>query len=253
MLSRRSVLLGGLRDFPEALDPAHPLYAFRSIPSMANAALQDNGCTVRFAYGGAAIGDPAAPQTIRDRIAAGVIRSGDVVVFEDAGSHGSDPAAYCAQWQALRAAAGDRHDITVVMMSMFDYLTNPELMPAYQYDVAIGGMTMNQATYAAARADLGCIGQTLWLDMNAKMDQWRNSALNGDGVNVIHPDGIHPNVWGQMLMVGEIMKAVGLRPYIADVPSAMALAQANYLALAYGGPNFTANRAREYAKHCLMR
>lgn len=100
-----------LRDFPEALDPAHPLYAFRSIPSMANAALQDNGCTVRFAYGGAAIGDPAAPQTIRDRIAAGVIRSGDVVVFEDAGSHGSDPAAYCAQWQALRAAAGDRHDI----------------------------------------------------------------------------------------------------------------------------------------------
>src|SRR3546814_19826422 len=82
---------------------------------------------------------------------------------------------------------------------------------------------MNQATYAAATADLGCIGQTIWLDMNAKMDQWRNAALTADGDNVIHEDGIHPNVWGQMLMTGEIMKAIGLRPYIADVPSALAL------------------------------
>src|SRR3546814_543469 len=71
----------GLGSFPEEQDPAHPLRGFRSIPSMANMALEDNGLAVRFAYGGAAIGDPAAPQTIRDRIAAGVIRSGDVVVF----------------------------------------------------------------------------------------------------------------------------------------------------------------------------
>src|SRR3546814_17858908 len=111
---------------------------------------------------------------------------------------------------------------------------------------------MNQATYAAATADLGCIGQTIWLDMNAKMDQWRNSALTADGVNVIHEDGIHPNVWGQMLMTGEIMKAIGLRPHIADVPSALALAEANYPALASGGPGFTAHRARSSAPHCLM-
>lgn len=236
-----------LGQFADDTPPTHPLHAFRAPASMANLILEENGVRTRFAYGGVAIGDPASPDLLRSRAEAGVIRAGDVVALEDAGDHNEDPGSYEKEWQALRAAVTDRQAVTAVLMSMFDY--HPD--PRYQYDAPFGGVTMNQAIRAAARAR-GGPGKCVWLDMNAAMDAWRSFAQASDGVAVMHEDGIHPNVWGQMLLSGELLKVAGLRPHIRTVGSVVTAARRNYPALAYGSATFTADRAESYTRRCLL-
>lgn len=248
-----------LKQFADEVSSSHPMYGFRSIAAMANALLADNGLPHVVAYGGLALtyvdgGYVSGAATIRARVSSGVIRSGDVVVIEDAGEHSCDPDEYEALMLDVRRAVTERHDVTCILMSMFDYQVPPNsLPPQYQFDYPFGGRSMNDATRAAAAAQIAAVGQTLYLDMNAIMDQWRGSAMRADGVEVMHPDGIHPNVWGQMRMTGEILKAAGLRPYLSVDITNRALARANYQALAYGSSSFTASRAEAYSTYCLLR
>ena len=256
--------------FSDEMSPSDPLYAFRSIWSAINLTLADNSLLTfdttdpekivkgkwLSAHMGPAIGTTGTAALIESRVKAGTIRAGDIVVFEDAGDHGSNPADYQAEWEALRLAVAGKHNVTVIMMTMFDYIdpANTHLMPSCQYDVSIGGVTMNAATIAAYNADLGCVGQTILIDMNARMDKWKTDAFNLHNVAVMNPDGIHPNVWGQMLMAGEIIKACGLLPYISSTATCEAVAAANYAALAYGGGvAFDSSRSASYAKFCLLR
>lgn len=246
----------GLGIFADQVDQPHPLYELRSIGSTANIVLAENGRKDVFAYGGAAIveGETTA-EVIRERVASGVIRSGDVVVIEDAGKHSCDPGDYADKIADLREAITEQHDITAIFMTMFDYPDGSNLAsnPDYQYDLPFGGETINQAIAEAVTEDRDYVGQSRLLDMNARMDQWRSSALAIDGVPVMRPDGIHPNVWGQMRMAGEILKAAGLRPYLSTTESVQTIARVNYQALAYGAAGFTASRAAAYASNCLLR
>lgn len=242
-----------LGTFPDLLDPAHPLYAFRSIPSTANWALMHNNRPERFAYCG-----NINPTSIANRIASGVIRSGDMIVLEDAGDVSSTLGAYyTAMWNARVAAS--TAGVTIVMMTMFEYCHDGNLacgadlqwdLPRYSgpsnagtlNDVLrrVGTVTTNPLT------GQGLPGSTVLIDMNWVMDSWRNSALSIDGVDVILPDGVHPNVWGQMKMVQHLFAAAGLRQYIVNVDPMQDLAEAHYTDLAYGSATFTGARARVY-------
>jgi hypothetical protein len=243
----RGYALGVLGD---ELGSAHPLYAFRSPAAMMNLVLADNGRPEVVNNAGPAINDDYdAPSMVRRRIADGVIRPGDVVVFEDAGPHGSDPVAYQGKMAALRQAVCERHDITCVMMTMFDY---PPAPLDAQYDAPFNGRTMNDAVRAAATAETSYVGRTLLLDLNAAMDEWRSEAARVDNLAVIHPDGIHPNVWGQAFMAGEILKIAGWRPYLTGAPTAVWLAHTLWRQLAYG-TRFSREKARSYALRSLLR
>lgn len=241
----------GLGVFADQVDPAHPLYAFRSVASMANWALEINGRSERVAYCGG-----ISTTAITARISAGVIQAGDMVVLEDAGDYAAGPNSYYANvmWPARQAAA--QSGVTVVMMSMFEYCHDGNMAcgTAFQYDTAIGAQgTLNDATRRAALVAAngnasGSVlpGVTRFIDMNWVMDSWRSSALSVDGVDVMLSDGVHPNVWGQMKMAREILGVAGLRSYLANVDPIQDLAEAHYADLAYGSATFTGSRARAY-------
>lgn len=250
----RGAALGQFEDGDNALDPAHPLYAFRSPASMANWALSHNNRPERFAYCGG-----ISPSNITARIASGVIRAGDFVVLEDAGAYEAGPNAYYSFWWSVRQAA-NAAGVTVVMMSMFEYCTGSNMACSMQFDAQMMGQgTLNDATRRAALVTANPVnasGNALtspvrFIDMNWVMDAWRNSALSVDGVDVMRGDGVHPNVWGQMKMVQHILAVAGLRSAITNTTPLEDLAAANVSALSYGSTTFNATRARTYVATML--
>lgn len=232
----------------------HPLHRLSSPSRVANSVFADNGLKGWYMRYAGSLGVAA----IESLLAEGSIRSGDVVVLEDAGYHWADPDAYEESWIKFRSAVVTGGDVTCLMMTMFDYITNFRIYgPQYQYDIPVspGGRTMNDATRSAALARIpGAIGQTRLIEMRALMDAWRDWAWNADGVRVMLNDGIHPNVWGQAMFVGTMLRHVGLRPYISQVPTAESIAIANWQTLGYGTshPSWTPNRAAAYMQRCLI-
>jgi hypothetical protein len=240
-------------------DPRNAILLFASISSMANNVLYENGIRDEFNYTGIPAVNLSSDisttvASIRALVANGTIRSGDVVVAEDAGPHNQDPDLYQSQWEQFRAAVVDRFDITLVMMSMFSY---PNAAADSQYSTLFGTApnqrTMNAATVAAYQATIpNERGQTLWIDMKTAMDNWRSSAKSVDNVDVMHPDDIHPNVWGQALMVGELLKALQYRPYLNTADGLKNLAYTQYAQLKYGSTTFNALRAFQYMHQCIL-
>lgn len=226
--------LGIFADDP-ALSTSNPLYAFRSIANMANMVMADNGLPDVFTYRGNLYGSSSFFSTIASLIANNTIKAGDVCVFEDAGDSNMLPDDYQAQFESFRLAASSTNDISIVMMSMFDYSPAPTNC---QFDTVFGTRTMNQATLAASQTSLSVVGPTSYIDMNAKMDYETTLGpyrMGAYAIPMMHPDGIHPNVWGQALMTGEILKACGyIAPLIRSCASLEAIASANKTALAYG-------------------
>ncbi|MDR9813118.1 hypothetical protein [Rhizobium hidalgonense] len=240
-------------------DPRTAILLFASISSMANNVLFENGIRDEFWYTGVPAVNLSSDlstttATIRSMIAAGTIRSGDAVVVEDAGPHCQDPDLYQSQWEQLRAAVVDRFDITLVMMSMFSY---PNAAADSQYTTLFGTApnqrTMNAGTLAAYQATIpNERGQTLWIDMKTAMDNWRSAAKSVDNVDVMLVDDIHPNVWGQALMVGKILEALQYRPYLNDCNGLKNLAYNQYGQLKYGSTTFTALRSFQYMAQCIL-
>jgi hypothetical protein len=226
------------------------LYEFRSIASMANLVLRENGHGPLFAFAGEAVGENSKPRKVEKYIGEGLVRAGDIVVITDAGDYQGGPRAYQRELAELRRIVTERQDITCIMMTMFDY---PPAGPEFQFDRPVDGMTRNDAIRAAASERQPYEGRTLLLDLNEEMDEWRASAMRQDGVDVVLPDGIHPNVWGQMLITGEILKAAGFRRYLAHADAAVSIARANWKDLAYDSKRFSPKRAEQFVKHCLLR
>lgn len=254
----RGKALKEYEDGDPPLDPSHPLYRFRSIASTANWALDiNNRPRDRFAYAGA-----LDAEEITLRIQQGVIRAGDVVVLEDAGDCAQGISQYYTYWKACRAAVVSA-GITCVMMTTPDYLA-PGFQEDCQFDLVhtngpSDSGTLNDAIRRAATVTQSAVhaswsrawtGRTFLIDMNDIMDTFKASCLSADGVLVFLNDNIHPNVWGQMRYVMQLMgaNAADLRKYIADVTPMQDLAAANWEFLAYysTNPAWNANRARTY-------
>ena len=233
--------------------PSNPLYALRSAWSIINLLLADAGLAERAHYGGSCTAQSDA-DSIVDRLERGVIPSGSTLICEDAGAHSQNPDAYESWWLTLRAAVM-AFDVRLVLTSMYEYSPAPLNS---RYDTVFGTRTMNQATQAAATATIsGEVGKTTFLDMNAIMDAeliipspYRPGAY---GVQWFHPDGIHPNVWGTMLVAGEYIKAAGLRPSVWACGTVRKLAADNCAALAYGAQNMTAAIADSMAAYLCVR
>lgn len=251
--------------FADEADPAHPLYALRSPAAIANWALELNNRAERFAYCG-----PASAGNVQQRIAQGVIRSGDFVVIEDAGSVAVGTTSYYTGtlWPARVAAA--QAGVTVIMLTMWDYPENGNMAAQYpdmQFDLVRSNGpsdsgTLNDAIRKAATitatantaSGSGLPGRTILIDMNWIIDQWRASALNVDGVDVMRRDpggvdGVHGGVWADMRWMRELLGVTGWRAYITNTAPIEDLVAANYQYLGYGttNPSWTPNRARTYA------
>jgi hypothetical protein len=236
--------------YADEIPDTNPLYHFRSIASMANLVLRDNGHDALVSFAGEAVGEKTNPRTIEKYINDGMVRPGDIVVIADAGDYRDGARAYRRELAELRRLVTEREDITCILMTMFDY---PPAGPEFQFDRPEDGMTRNDAIRAAATERQPYTGRTLLLDLNEEMDEWRASALRQEGVDVVLPDGIHPNVWGQMLITGEILKAAGFRRYLTHADSAVSIAQGNWKELAYGSKRFSRKRAEQFVTHCLLR
>lgn len=243
----------GLGEFADTVTPSHPLFLLRSIASMANAILYDSGHKDTVVYRGSLYGHPTVESEIREAIRTGAIRSGDTIVLEDAGDTNMDPDDYQAKFEGYRAAVADKHDITVVLMSMFDY---PPAPVDHQFDALFGTRTMNDAIRAATDAPLALIGQTIYTDMNAVMDYESMEGPYRTGnyaIPFMHPDGIHPNVWGQLLMTGEILKAAGYSGALSSAASIQTVVAGNLNLAGYGSPYFSAGIAQAMVNHMVIR
>lgn len=239
-----------LGEFADLVDPTHPLYQFRSVASMANWALQVNSRPERFAYCGG-----ISTSAISARVSAGIIRPGDMVILEDAGDYAAGPnALYSAMWAARVAAAAA--GVTVLMHTTADYCANgnmacngmqwdAQLTTQGAFNDAIRRAALTTATPLTASGS-GLPGVTVFVDVNWIMDSWRASALSVDGVDVMDPDGVHPNVWGQAKLTQAYLGAANLRQYLVNIDPLQDLAEANYQALGYGSATFTPSRARAY-------
>jgi hypothetical protein len=233
--------------FAETVPASHPVYRFRSAPSMAETVFVDNGSADRFCYTEIATNDPLAPDKVRQRIRDRVIRSGDVVFLEDAGDHECDSNVRYDMLRELRAAVTERHDITCVLITTHDYSCTLN----EQWDTVFVSTTMNQAVRDAALANVAQVGQTLLLDLDPKMDAWKNEAY-GQRLLPVYGDNIHPNIWGQLFWTGEMLKVGGWRGMTSCL-TAQSIAALNTGYTHYGSPYMGGGQTEIYVRQCLLR
>jgi hypothetical protein len=240
----------GLGVFADAVAASNGLYHFSSIARTGNLVCRDNGIPARFAYHPVILMDPAAPAFLSACCANGIIAPGDWLILEDAGDHSQNPDDYEGKWNALLAALSGT-GVHVAMMTMFDYApapTNSQFNTAFTGSPSGISRTMNAATTAAAAN-----GGALLIDMRTAINAFK-SYCNGQTLTpVIYPDGIHPNVWGQTRMLGVIMEAVGLRPYIRTLALPSSIIAANFASLSYGNTTYyTAAWAQTFLAKALI-
>lgn len=211
--------------------PSTPLYVFRSIWSSANAILDENGIPMRFVYGNTGIGDSTAPARLAARVASGMIGEKDIVIFEDAGPTSMDPDQYQAELEALLTAVSP---VKTYVMTMFEYspaVLNSRFDTAFVGSVTGVSRTINDAIRAAAANK----GATV-IDMNAAMDSFQTFMAGKTLTHDFDNLGIHPQVFSQTLMVGEIFRALDVAPWIRSIQSLTLPAHNNWQALQYNAP-----------------
>lgn len=143
-----------------------------------------------------------APSLICAAVRSGRVRRGDSIVFENAGPHFNNNTAY-RKWLEGVAWCSRKHRL--MLSTMFDYDPDPVSVPHSTYDEPVeGGRTVNQVTVAVARKEGAHV-----IDWNHAMDAARKR-LEPEGVHVVHPDGIHPTVWGNILMAARLVRAHGV-------------------------------------------
>ncbi|MGO7779496.1 hypothetical protein ACC717_05110 [Rhizobium ruizarguesonis] len=163
------------------------------------------------------IGQPdnatAAADRIRGLVDNRIIRTGDVVVMEDAGQHDGNPLSYFDNW-LLVGRELQKSGALMIMMTVPDHITATTIggQPAdlFRYSTDFGGISHNDATVFAAHA----LGAKL-IDFKSMTNEATKS-----GIAVLHDDGIHPTVKGQAIMVDAIIEAAKLPPARGAVPSA---------------------------------
>lgn len=225
-------------------DPLWPMHSLASAMNFLFAAsglltTPDNGATIPAARVVAAYAGPLGhpfPKEVAQRAAfigqsidSGLIRAGDILVFEDAGFHGQDPDAYERYWMTLGQAALSRADVTVVMCDMFDAIPDGPVMgfpaEAFRFEAPYPSASLgcprshNQALRdAAARLAVwpDSKGRVVFIDLRRRMDAFRQALETELGGKAIMPEGIHPSPWGVAFMVREIMRATGLAAELTE-------------------------------------
>ncbi|MEH7876950.1 hypothetical protein V7799_04475 [Rhizobium laguerreae] len=151
------------------------------------------------------IGQPdnatAAADRIRGLIEKRIIRSGDVVVMEDAGQHDGNPLSYFDNW-LLVGRELQKSGALMIMMTVPDHITATTIggkrADLFRYSIDFGGISHNDSTIFAAHA----LGAEL-IDFKSIIDHATKT-----GISVLHDDEIHPTIEGQRMMVDAIVQAI---------------------------------------------
>ncbi|MFM8496696.1 MAG: hypothetical protein ACKOEM_14445 [Planctomycetia bacterium] len=150
-----------------------------------------------------AAGPPDRPDFFLKVAALHDIGPQDWVIYEDAGPHGSSYHGYRRKL-ALVADAVAAEDRRLFFMTMFDY--QPPLAES-EYDAPTKDEPAKSIN-DAIRDEAAARGLTV-IDMNRAMDRLQQELQRTCGGSTCFPDGIHPNVFGNLLMALVIVKSLG--------------------------------------------
>ncbi|MHC1790359.1 hypothetical protein [Solidesulfovibrio sp.] len=255
-------------------DPLWPMHSLASALNFLFAAsglleTPDKGATIPTARVVAAYAGPLGhpfPKDVGQRAAvlakhieSGLIRDGDILVFEDAGFHGQDPDAYEDHWLRLGQAVLSRADVTVVMCDMFDAIPDGPVMgfpaEAFRFEAPYPSARLgsprshNQALRdAAARLAVwpDSKGRVVFIDLRRRMEAFRQALETDLGGRAIMPEGIHPSPWGVAFMAREILRATGLSEQITHRDAYLDMLAANAARLSQPRSAVDAARARVF-------
>lgn len=141
-------------------------------------------------------------EQMRTELASGMIKSGDTIVFEDAGPHEDNVEVRRQRFLSMKEVIKlSGRDVQLILTTMFDYWPTP---PYYnsEYDAVIGqsGLTMNDVVRSLA-ADGSC----QLLDWNSQMDL-AMIEFQKFGASPMHRDMVHPNIFGNFLLAVSLLK-----------------------------------------------
>jgi hypothetical protein len=137
------------------------------------------------------------------RCAAGEIGPEDWIFYEDAGPHGANYQAYRRKLAGICAAAAGAKR-RVFLMTMFDYKPS---IPESRYDDPtrdVPSRSINDAIRDEAAAQ-----RVALIDMDRHMDQLQAHLKEQGWGSTCHRDGIHPNVFGNLMMALVLLRALG--------------------------------------------
>lgn len=261
-------------------DPLWPMHSLASAMNFQFAAAglldtPDGGDTVpaarlAAAYGGA-LGQPF-PKEVEVRAAHlaalardGIIRDGDVVIFEDAGFHGQDPDAYEANWLVLGRAVLENVAATVVMCDMFDAIPDGSIMgvpaEAFRFEALFpskvpGGRRSHNQALRAAAATLAALpkskGKVVLLDLRSRMDAFKAALAAELGGEALMPEGIHPSPWGVAFMGREYLRAAGIAPQLTNPAPYVDMLAASAARLSQPGRPVPADKARPFIEAWIV-
>jgi len=166
---------------------------------------------------------------IEDLIAKGVLRDGDVVIFEDAGYHGQNPDAYADNWTSLARAVLSRVDATLVFLDTYDTIPEGEVMGlsanAFRFEAPYpsprtgGSRSHNQAirdAFAAVAASPDLRGRAVFCSLRQSLEAFSEILSQTFGITAMTFEGVHPNILGEAFMVRQLLRAAGLAPLATD-------------------------------------
>lgn len=174
------------------------------IEDTAQLLLQDNGVSPRELYVRYAWEQDLV--YIQQDLASGMIRDNDIILYEDAGQHEEDVELRRQRFEKIEKVVRDSgRKVQLVFTTMFDYQPASGFYNS-NYDALVGnsGMTMNQVVETVTAS-----GNSSLLDWNKQMDE-AMVALTPYGVSPMLPDGVHPNIFGNVLLAATIVKYVGV-------------------------------------------
>lgn len=185
-----------------------------------------------------------APYEICRAVARGAIKATDTIVFEDAGPRFELAASEQSWLEHVVSCATKRRGKVIARPSRLVFSTMFDFQPAYPlstYDTPLDdGRSVNDVTRQVARAN-----RTGLLDWNGRMDA---AALALPELQLVHPDGIHPTPFGNILIAASILKREGVR--IVNVAPLLDELEARQAAgdLRWWAPAFTREQAAQWVE-----
>ncbi|KHK03810.1 SGNH/GDSL hydrolase family protein [Desulfovibrio sp. TomC] len=237
----------------KSADPLWPMHSLASAMNTLFAAAgrldtPDGGTTIPAAqvvaaYAGS-LGLPfpkdvaARAEQITRYINEGLVRDGDILIFEDAGFHGQDPDAYERYWMLLGQTVLSRANVTLVMSDMFDAIPDGMVMgfpaEAFRFEApypSAGGQRSHNGALRDAAAKLAAWpeskGKVVFLDLRQRMNAFKAALETDLGGKAIMPEGIHPSPWGVAFMAREYLRATGLAQELTNTQPYLDMLAAN--------------------------
>lgn len=181
----------------------------------------DSGYTFR--YGAV---EPIQDNSIWQAVQTGIIEPGDVVVFENAGPHFDNTEMYRMWLKLVKFGATHKGqatiDVDVWLATTAEFSPGPAYYNSNYDEIIDSGLSINEVIRQEAGPEL--------LDWDAEMN--RAVLIMGEyGATPMLPDGVHPNAFGNFVMVMSVLHRLGVEPDLNGVPAEFLTYRSQYPAL----------------------